>query len=181
MSAYQEQYQAGGQQQYLSGLGQPPKKPAMLTAALAVSALTALLVIISQVLSLATGRDVIKDSLTDALGASTADLAGQLFKAELDDAYSTLQSRAILGIIGAALVLLFTFLARRASVGPRVTLTVVLLITAGLTVVSVRDVFPSAGKAMGGAAIALAVVAIVLLFLPPVSEYDRARKSAPRA
>ncbi|MEN3358580.1 MAG: hypothetical protein V7637_2562 [Mycobacteriales bacterium] len=179
MSAYQEQYQTGGQQ-YLSGLGQPAKKPAMLTAALAASTLTALLVIISQVLSLATGRDVIKDSLTAALGASTADLAGQLFKAELDDAYSTLQSRAILGIIAAALVLLFAFLARRGSIGPRVALTLVLLITAGLTLVSVRDVFPSAGKAAGTAAILLAVVSIVMLFLPPVNQYERTRKSAPR-
>ena len=179
MSAYQEQYQTGGQQ-YLSGLGQPAKKPAMLTAAVAVSTLTALLVIISQVLSLATGRDVLKNSLTDALGASTAELAGQLFKAELDDAYSTLQTRAILGIIAAVLVLLFTFLARRGSVGPRITLALVLLLTAGLTLVSVRDVFPSAGKAMGGVAMLLAVVAIVLLFLPPVNQYAQARKSASR-
>jgi hypothetical protein len=180
MSAYQEQYQTGGQQ-YLGGLGQPAKKPGLVTASVAVAALSAFLVIISQVISLATGKDLLKDSLRDALGASAADLAGQLFQAELDDAYGTLKSRAILGIIGALLVLLFAFLARKASIGARVTLALMLLITAGLTIVSVRDIFPSAGKAMGGAAIALSVVAIVLLFLPAVNQYERTRKSAPRA
>jgi hypothetical protein len=157
-----------------------PTRPGVLTAGIGVSVLAAVLVVAAQLVSLATGRTVIQNSLRDALGSDGANLANALFKAALDDAYSTLQARAILGISLSALVLLFAALALRGRLAVRVTLAVVLGITAALTVVSVGDVFPAISKAAGGAAIAAAVGAIVLLFLPAANQFGAARKAARR-
>lgn len=177
MSAYQAQPHTGATGGYVGGLPQTARRPGLLTAAVVASGLSALLVIISQVLSFATGKTVIQDSLRDQLGSAAADLANSLFQAELDDAYGTLKSRAIIGIVLAVIVLLFTMLALRGGIGARITLTIALLLMAGLMIVSVGDVFPSAGKALGTVAIILAPVAIILMFLPAVNAYSRSRKS----
>jgi hypothetical protein len=134
-----------------------------------------LLVFVSQGISLATGRDLILDKL----GISSSAAANPLVRALVDDAYGTLQSRAMVGIVLAVISLIFTVLALRGGIGPRITLTVFLLLTAGLMIISVKDVFPSMSKATGTVAIILAPVAIILMFLPAVNEYAKSRK-APR-
>jgi hypothetical protein len=176
MSGYQPQYQTGGP---VSGPGQNRSRPGILTAALAASGLAGLLVIISQVMSIGTGKDLIQDSLREQLGDTGVGLANSLFQAELDDAYGTLKTRGIVGIVLALLVLLFTFLALRGGIGPRIALTVALVFMAGLTIISVKDIFPAVGKAGGTAAIILAPIAIILLFLPAVNAFAKAQK-APR-
>lgn len=177
MSGYQPQYQTGG---VVSGPGQNRSRPGALTAALAASGLVVLLVFISQVISLATGKDFLRDKAQEELGVSASTVSSSLFDAVIQDAYDTLKSRAIVGIVLALLVVLFTALAMRAGTGIRVTLAVVLLATAGLMIISVKDVFPAISKATGGLAIALAPIAVILLFLPAVNGYNKARK-APRA
>jgi hypothetical protein len=156
---------------------QAVRRPGTLFAAFVASELAAMLVIVSQVLSLAKGKDAIQDSLRDQLGSNAASLANSLFAAELDDAYSTLKSRAVVGIVLAVIVLACTLLVLRGGLGGRITVTVALLLMAGLEIISVGDVFPSAGKALGTVAIILAPVAIVLMFLPASNAFGRSRKS----
>jgi hypothetical protein len=174
MSGYQPQYQTGAP---VSGPGPNRSRPGILTAALAASGLAGLLVIISQVMSITTGKDLIQDSLREQLGPDLAGLAASLALVELDDAYTTLKTRGVLGIVLALIVLLFTVLALRGGIGPRVTLTIMLVLMAGLMIISVRDVFPSFGKAAGTAAIILAPVAIILMFMPAANAFAKARKT----
>jgi hypothetical protein len=176
MSAYQAQPHAGGTG-FVGGMPQAVRRPGLLTAALTASGAAALLVILSQVLSFAKGKDAIQDSLRDQLGSQAADLANSLFAAELDDAYSTLKSRAVIGIVLAVIVLALTLVARGAAIGARVGLIIALLFMGGLEIVSVGDVFPSAGKAIGTVAIILVPIAIVLCLLPPVNAFGRSRKA----
>jgi hypothetical protein len=175
MSTYQARHQTG---EFIGGPVQSASRPGVLTSAVAASVLAALLVIVSQIMSIATGESLIQDALREQAGSAAADLANSVFQAEIADAYSTLQSRAILGIVFASLVLLFAALALRGGLGARITLAVVLVLMAGVTIISVGDIFPAFGKAAGTVAILLAPVAIVLLFLPAANRYSRARKAA---
>jgi hypothetical protein len=151
----------------------PVARPAILTAGIAAAIGAALLTIVAQVLALAGGKDALADAVADKLGI-TVDPNGLLGPA-LDDAYSTIQTRAYAGIVVALVVAVLALVARNAGTGPRIALAIMLAIGAILMIRSVTDAFPGGAKALGTVAIILAPIAIVLLFLPAVNQYKAAR------
>jgi hypothetical protein len=169
------QYGAGGPQ-----YGEvPPAEVARPTAfrlAMGGSYLVILLITVSHVLALATGRSLIKDELSAAVGFDLGDV-GDL----VDEPYGLLQNRAVASLGVVVIALLFAFLARRGSLGARIALALFLLADAALMIVAVGDVFPAASKAAGWLAIGATAVTVVMLFLPPVNRYAKAAKAARRA
>jgi hypothetical protein len=151
----------------------PVSRPTILTAGIGAAIGAALLTIVAQVLALAGGKDALADAVAKELGISV-DPNGLLGPA-LDEAYSTIQTRAYAGIVVAVVIAVLALLARNAGTGPRVAAAIMLAIGAILMIRSVTDAFPGGAKAVGTVSIILAPIAIVLLFLPAVNQYKAAR------
>src|SRR5689334_15706279 len=147
-----------------------PARPRALVAALAASAATAVLTIVSQLLALSGAEQAARDEVTKQAGGLSG-LSSSLVDSAVAQARDTLHTRAWLGIVVAAVVLVLTALAARAGRVARISLAVFLAIGALLMLRSVTDVFPSDAKAVGVVAVVLAPVAVVLLFLPAVGRY----------
>jgi hypothetical protein len=151
----------------------PVARPTVLSAGIVAALGAALLTIVAQVLALSGGRDALAAAVKKELGI-TIDPGGLLGPA-LDEAYSTIQSRAYAGIVVAVIVAVLALVARNGSTGGRVALAILLAIGALLMIRSVTDAFPGGAKAIGTVAIILAPIAIVLVFLPAVNQYKAAR------
>jgi len=150
-------------------------RPRVLLAALAASAATGVLTIVSQGLVLSGGETAAREAVQDELGAQAADLPS-LTELAVSEAMDTLQARAWLGIAVAGIVLVLTAIAARAGRVARGLLTAFLVIGALLMLRSVTDVFPADAQLPGVAAVVLAPLAVLLLFLPPVGRYRAARR-----
>ena len=154
-------------------------KPTILLGAIVLSVLSAAFGLVGAFVVLGQGNDYVTKlndpELQDALRLVQG---SPLYDAVVEEAYDTLKSRAIIGAVLAALVLLFTLFARRAATWARIVLTVVTLAYLALLVRNVTDVASSAVQGLQIAALVCAVVAPIMLWLPATNAYNKQRKSA---
>ena len=191
----QQQYpgqQGYPQQQYLGQQGYPqpypgghpgqqaPEKPApplQVNAAFGVYLLTALISLISVILTL--NSDVWAQAIRDS-GASAQDLNG----VSVDTIVSIAKGIAVgVGVVFLALYLFFAFKMRAGRNWARITLTVlsalsILSVTStGSVTVDNRTYSSSLATTTGWIGAALAVAAIVLMYMAPSNEYFRTVKA----
>jgi hypothetical protein len=149
------------------------RRPPTLTAAVSVSALGALCAFMSALITFAEGRSL----LSSSLGLSPAD-AGTLASSALDAAYSTLKSRAIIGLVTVVIIVALTIAARGGRTGVRIGLTIMLPVAAATWVINVVDSgVPGLIRGLDGVAVVLAVIAAVMIWLRPNNRYARERKA----
>jgi hypothetical protein len=154
-----------------------PARPRVLLAALATSAAAGVLTIVSQGLVLSGGEATAREAVEEELGTAASELTS-LTDLAVSEAMDTLQTRAWLGIVVAGIVLALTVVAARAGRVARGFLAAFLVIGVLLMLRSVTDVFPADAQLAGVAAVVLALVAVVLLYLPPVGRYRAARRAS---
>lgn len=151
------------------------RRPSTLTAAVVVSGLGALCALVSAVITFTDGRSL----LSSSLGLGPGD--GSLGNSVLDAAYSTLKARAVLGLVAVVIVMVLALAARSGRTGVRVGLTVVLPLAAVAWILNAADSgVPATIGGPDGAAALLAVIALVLVWLPANNRYARERKALRR-
>jgi uncharacterized membrane protein YbaN (DUF454 family) len=138
-------------------------RPLTATGAVVLAAATAALGVLSAVVIFTQGKSFLRGQLP----------RGAVYDALVDDAYSTLKGRAIIGLVLAVLVGLFTLLARKAALWARIVLTLVLLCYGALAWREATDTCPGLAKGLDWLSVAVGVVAIVLMFLPATSAYRK--------
>lgn len=149
------------------------RRPSTMTAAVLVSALGAFCAFVSALITFTDGRSL----LSSSLGLGTGD-AGSLASTVLDAAYSTLKSRAIMGLVAAVIIIVLAIAARGGRTGVRVGLTVMLPLAAVAWILNAADSgVPGLIGGPDGVAVLLAVIALVLVWLPPNNRYARERKA----
>lgn len=149
------------------------RRPSTLTAAVLVSALGALSAFISALITFADGRSL----LSSSLGLGPAD-AGSLANSVLDAAYNTIKSRAIIGLVAVVIILALAIAARGGRTGVRVGLTIMLPLAAVAWILNAVDSgVPGLIGGPDGVAVVLAVIALVLVWLPANNRYARERKA----
>jgi len=157
-------------------------RPATLVAGWIVGLLAGVCGIVGAVLLISGARQTAQDAADAVLSIlgqdATQAAATQLVQATVDDAAHTLQVRGAIGLVAAVLTVLLALAAHNGARAPRIIFTVVALALVGAEVIVLRDVAPSTVKTLDVAAMLLAVVAVVALFLPPTTRYARDRRQA---
>ena len=148
------------------------RRPSTLKAMVLVSALGAFCALVSAVITFVDGRSLLSSEL--GLGSN----AGALVNSALDSAYSTLKSRAIIGLVAVVIVVALTIAARGGRTGVRVGLTIMLPVAAVMWVINVADSgVPGLIRGLDGVAVGFAVIALFLIWLGPNNRYARERKA----
>jgi hypothetical protein len=148
-------------------------RPLMATLAYYGALLAGVLSIGGAAILLSQAKDLATQTANDLLGP---DLAG-LVQDGIDQATQTLHSRAIVGLVLGAMVVVLAFAARKAAMWARIVVTLLLLAMDAINIITISDVAGGATKALDIAAIVVSVVAIVGFFLPPTHRYARSLKS----
>jgi hypothetical protein len=149
------------------------RRPSTLRATVLVSALGTFCALMSALITFADGRSL----LSSSLGLGPAD-TGTLANSVLDDAYSTLKSRAIIALVAVVIIVALTIAARGGRTGVRIGLTIMLPVAAVIWVLNAVDNgVPGLFRGLDGVATVLAVIALVLIWLPPNNRYARQRKA----
>jgi hypothetical protein len=131
---------------------------------------------LASILLMVTGRGAVDHAARDVIGpifdSIPADERGRL----LDEAYQSIMLKAVVSLVGAVLILVFALLARSAATWARVVLAVMLVGgICGLVPTLSESVVPNGVYAMDILVALAAPVLAVLLFLPSVNRYGRAR------
>lgn len=140
--------------------------------------LAATLGFVGAIVTFVAGKSMLRSTLLHALGAKSLGGVGDLINAAVDEAYKTLQSRAIVALVVFVVLSSLVVFALRGGTGMRIALTVVLLIGVGVWFTNVRDGgVPGVIRAFDGAAMVFALGAIVLAWLPSTQRFAGARKA----
>ncbi|WP_369200451.1 hypothetical protein [Streptomyces sp. PU-14G] len=165
-------------------------RPLLMVVVLSAAALSALSGILSASMVYLGGKDLADENVRNAVDSdpSAVGLPADTQSADLkrmsgtawDDVVThwqdTMSARAAFAVALALLVLLCAVLARKASLWSRVTLSVAALLAGAFPhLLVLRDAPPTGLYATSLAAPVLAVVTVVLCWLPPVGRYARAR------
>lgn len=162
----------------------PVRKPATVAVMFWLSVVAAVLSIAGALITIFTGKDAIRTyvekTVSDTLGTDVdPGLINATVGDELNSDYHKLVVKAVVGIVIAVLVLVFALVARNASTGGRIGLTIALVIGmcagTGLQLVD-TDVLPGATVAVESLAPLLSLIAIVCAFLPATNKYAKATK-----
>jgi hypothetical protein len=149
------------------------RRPSTLRAMVLVSALGAFCALLSALITFADGRSLLSSSL--GLGPATG---GALANSVVDAAYSTLKSRAIIALVAVVIVVALTIAARGGRTGVRVGLTIMLPVAAVAWVINAADSgVPGLIRGLDGLAAVLAIIGLVLVWLPANNTYARERKA----
>jgi hypothetical protein len=149
------------------------RRPSTLKATVLVSTLGVLSALASVVLTFADGRSMLSSSL--GLGPGEG---GALVSSALDAAYSTLTSRAIVALVVAVIIAALIIGVRGGRTGMRVGLTIMLTMALGAWGLNTADSgVPGLLRGLDALAVVFALVAIVLVWLPPNNRYARERKA----
>jgi hypothetical protein len=152
------------------------RRPGTLTATVLVSTLGAFCALMSAVITFVDGRSL----LSSELGLGSAN-AGSLVNSALDAAYSTLKSRAIIGLVTVVIIAALAIAARGGRTGVRIWLTIMLPVAAVTWIINVADSgVPGLLRGLDGAAVLFAVIALFFVWLPPNNRYARERKALRR-
>lgn len=164
----------------------PARKPATVAVMLWLSVAAGALTIAGALVTILAGRDAIRayveKSVSDTLGTSVDPaLITNTVGGELDTAYHKVVIKAVVAIAIAVVILALALVARNASTGGRVGLTIALVVGmcagSGLQLTD-ADALPKASVALVALAPMLSLVAIVCAFLPATNAYAKARRSA---
>lgn len=148
------------------------RRPSTLTAAVLVSSLAAFCAFVSALITFTDGRSLLSSSL------GLPGDAGSLASTVLDAAYSTIKSRAIIGLVAAVIIVVLAIAARGGRTGVRVGLTITLPLAAVAWILNAADSgVPGLIGGPDGVAVLLAVIALVLVWLPANNRYARERKA----
>lgn len=152
--------------------GYDAARPKTLALTVWASALAVILAFGGAIITFAAGKSMLRSELKGtSLGGDLVDLAVSI-------AYKTLQNRAIIAVVVAIILAVIVFLARSGRTGFRIGLTVMLLVTAAVMVLNVRDGgVPGAIRGLDGAAMIAAIAAIVLAWLPANGRYASEQKA----
>ncbi|GLY64476.1 hypothetical protein [Amycolatopsis taiwanensis] len=147
-------------------------RPGTLTVTLGLAVLTAVVSIIDQILFLTGGRDAAVSVLGDL-----ADLANELGAGSMiDDAVSTLNTRAYVAIVLAVLLLVFGVLAGRVWANVLTTIVAAVAIVVGL--IQLIDVGTGAMNGLAGLTSLLAIATLVMVWMPANRRYVKAKQAA---
>lgn len=163
-----------------------PTRPATLLAAIAAAAVAALAAIIYAVTVLAAGPDLLKDILIEkakkaGLPADTVDALGaEILRDAASDDYDTLEARAYFMLVCGGLLLLFTLFMLKGALWARIMVTIFGVATVGLGAILAgkTDESTQMMTLLSWLAVIVAVVAIVLTWLPANGRYAKSAKSA---
>ena len=165
-------------------------KPSTLTTASWLGIVVGVLSILGPITMIIFGKDSILAAVKDQLeaelgpGADPELLAAAADTPDFDSAYSALVTKAVIGLIVGAVVLVLALIARNGATGARIGLAIALVVGmcagAGL---QLADMEALPGMSVGIASITplLSLVTIVLLFLPATTKYAASRKAVARA
>ncbi len=152
----------------------PLTRPATLTLGFAGALLAGLLSALGAVLLIVDAHQLALQTVNDIVPTDSG--LGDLANAAADDAANTLVIRGVTGLVSAVLVLAVALAVRNGRLWARIVLTVLLLGGLCANGLIVRDVSPAATKALDYAAIGLALLSVVVLFLPSTNRYAKARR-----
>jgi hypothetical protein len=132
------------------------------------SGLTAFLGVVGALITFAAGKSMLRTELLNAIGGKApGGTASGIISAAVDEAYKTLQTRAIMAVGISLVIAALIYFARGGRTGVRIGLTVALLAAAGIFLTNVRDGgVPGAIRGVEGLAMVLALASIVLAWLP---------------
>jgi hypothetical protein len=164
----------------------PARKPATVAVTMWLSVAVGVLTVVGALIMIFSGKDAIRayveKTVSDTLGSDVDPaLITATVGSELDSAYNKVVVKAVVAIVVAVLILAFALIARNASTGGRVGLTIVLVAGmcagSGLQLAD-QDVLPKASIAIAALTPLLSLIAIVCAFLPATNAYAKARKAA---
>lgn len=155
------------------------RRPGTLTAALAVTVVTAIAAVVNGIMISTGGLDLIKDifaeaglpGLTDEDVEGLAMLAGH---ASLDDFVGTFQTRGYLALFAGAALLVFALLMMKAAMWARIMVTISAALSIVFGLVILADETTSTMALLAVVAMLGSVVAIVLTWLPANGRYAKA-------
>jgi len=155
----------------------PATRPILLTVAVAGGVLVGVLNILAAVLVMTTGRDAVGKATERILGDTLDLVSPEVQQKAIDEAYSALMLKAWVALVPAALVVVFALLSLGAATWARVVLAVFLVggICGAAPTIAETEIIPSGIAAVQIVAALLSVVVVVLLFLPPVNRFAKAR------
>jgi hypothetical protein len=152
----------------------------------------AALYILSAILVFVSGRDSIRAYVAAQLGVDTTDtFTGQTAQEvgrAVDEGYGILTTKAVFVLIVGAAILLFTLLARNGAAWARALVLVTTflamfpatLLLSENSALAVNEVLPGGTWFAAFAAVPLSWLVFILLFLPPINRYAKARKLTTR-
>lgn len=156
------------------------KRPGVLVAAIGLAVVTALATIVNGIMIATGGTQLIKDILADSgvpIELSDADLemAAQLGGyATLDEFVNTFAMRGYLAIGGAAALLLFALLMRKAATWARIMVTLSAVATLGFNVIILGDETTTTMGALSLLAVLGVILTIIFTWLPANGRYAKA-------
>jgi hypothetical protein len=158
----------------------PAKRPTVLTVAVVGGVLVGVLNILAAVLVMTTGQDAIAKATERLLGDTLDLVSPEVRQNAIDEAHSALMLKAWAALVPAALVVLFALLSWSAATWARVVLAVFLVggICGAAPTIAETEIIPAGIAGVQIVAALLSVAVVVLLFLPPVNRYAKARKAA---
>jgi hypothetical protein len=145
-----------------------------LTATVAVTALAAISGLASAIITFTSGKSMLENSI----GLHPTGSAASLVSSLIDAAYKTLQTRAILAVVIALVLLALAFAVRGGGTGVRIGLTVALLAAAVIWLPNIRDSgVPGAIRGLDDVAELFSLAAIVVAWMPANGRFARDRKA----
>jgi len=115
---------------------------------------------------------------SELVGGDTGVLGTELLHQAIADATSTLTTRAVVGMVAAAFMLLVAMAAWNGSLAARVVLVPAVLGSVGANLIAVSDVAGPATVVMDVAGSLLGPVALLGMFLPATGRYAKACRQA---
>jgi hypothetical protein len=161
--------------------GSDTARPGTLTATVLSTGLAAFLGLAGALVTFTAGRSMLRSTVMNAIGAKTLGGATGLVNATVDVAYQTLQSRATMAVVMFLVLAALAFFTFGGRTGVRIGLTVALLAATAIWLANVRDgAVPGPIRALDGAAMLLALGAILLAWLPPTQRFASSSKALRR-
>jgi len=156
-------------------------RPGTLTATVTAGLAAAVFGLGGAAVTFAAGKSMLRNMVGDVLGAKTVGAAGGFINLAIDEAYKTLQSRAVVAVVVALIVGVLAFAARGGNTGIRIGLTAGLLVGAGLWLLNVKDSgVPGMIRGIDGVALACCLAGIVLAWLPANGRFASDSKAMSR-
>ena len=157
-------------------------RPGTLTAAVVTALGTAFFALVGAAVTFAAGKTMLRDTVQGLTGGRSLGAAGGLVNALVDEAYQTLQSRAVIAAVVAVIVIGLAFGARGGNTAVRIILTLGLLAAAVVMLVNIRDGgVPGLIRGLDGVALACSLAGLVMAWLPANGRYASDRKALQRS
>ena len=158
------------------------RRPATLTAAVAVTVVTAIAAVVNGIMIATGGLDLIKDVFADAglPGLTDEDIEGLALlagHASLDDFVSTFQTRGYLALVTGAALLVFGLVMVKAATWARIMVTIAAALSIVFALVILADETTSTMALLAVVTMIASVVAIVLTWLPANGRYAKALRN----